>query len=342
MSIKSEVVIPFVHPVYVRSILDCLQNRGVPPSDVLAGVGLAWKDLRDGSPFVDFSVFRRFVARAIQCSGEPALGLIAGAMFQPYHTPMGIAAVTSDNLGLGLRFAIQNAKLIIRGMDFQLDNGPRWSTLKVRPMRPLCETQVFVLQSILGALLRLVEAILGRPVDEHTVGLPYARPPGPDLPYFRYARTVEFDQQCLTFQLPVNLLRSPSASADAKAFLVAVQACRKMESELGQVEFIQRVRQALQERLAANPELSELAPDLGVSARTLVRRLAESRLTYSDIKDDLRKSHAAWYLQHTELSIKVVASQLGYNDPTNFSRKFKDWYCMPPSKMRSAVRSGLN
>ena len=209
-------------------------------------------------------------------------------------------------------------------------------------MRPLCETQVFVLQSILGAYLRLVETILGRPADELTIGLPYARPPGADVPYFRYARRVEFDQQCLTFQLPVNLLCSPSTAADAKAFLVAAQACRKMESELKQVEFIQRVRQALQERLSANPEMSELAPDLGVSARTLVRRLIESGLTYSDIKDDLRKSHAAWYLQHTELSMKGIASQLGYNDPTNFSRKFKDWYRMPPSKMRRTFRSGLD
>lgn len=115
-----------------------------------------------------------------------------------------------------------------------------------------------------------------------------------------------------------------------------------MESELKQVEFIQRVRQALQERLSANPELSELASDLGVSARTLVRRLMESGLTYSDIKDDLRKSHAAWYLQHTELSMSVIASQLGYHDPTNFSRKFKDWYRMPPSKMRHTLRKGID
>ena len=57
-----------------------------------------------------------------------------------------------------------------------------------------------------------------------------------------------------------------------------------------------------------------------MSVRTLVRRLAEADLTFSDIKDDLRKRHAAWYLQHTELSMEAIASQLGYNDPTNFSR----------------------
>ena len=342
MSIKGEVAIPFAHPVYVRSILDCLNSRGVRPSEVLASAGLAWHELCDGQRMVDFSVFRRFVAHAIQCSGEPALGLMAGSMLQPYHSPVGIAAVTSDSLGQGLQYLSRHAKLIFGSMDFQVDNGPRWSTLKVKTLRPLCETHVFVMQSVLGAHCRLLEAILGRPVDELTVGLPYSRPTGNDVPCLRYVRRVEFDQEHLTFQLPMELLRSPSNAADTKAFLEAAQACRKMESELGHGEFVQRVRHALLERLTTNPDVSELALDLGVSSRTLVRRLAEVGVTYSDIKDDLRKSHAAWYLQHTELSMEAIASQLGYNDPTNFSRKFKNWYRVPPSKMRRALRSGLH
>ena len=92
MTVQGEVAIPFAHPVYIRSIVDCLNSRGVRPSEVLASAGLAWQDLSDGQRLVDFSVFRRFVAHAIQCSGDPALGLMAGSMLQPYHTPMGIAS----------------------------------------------------------------------------------------------------------------------------------------------------------------------------------------------------------------------------------------------------------
>ena len=108
---------------------------------------------------------------------------------------------------------------------------------------------------------------------------------------------------------------------------------------------MQRVRHALLERLTRNPEVGELAVDLGISSRTLVRRLANVGVTYSDIKDELRKTHAAWYLQHTELSMEAIASQLGYNDPTSFSRKFKNWYrcrrarCGRPAR-RIALRQG--
>ena len=213
MNTQGEVAIPFVHPIYVRCILDCLNNRGVRASEVLASAGLAWQDLCDGKPLLDFSVFRRFVAHAIQCSGEPALGLIAGSMLQPYHSPIGMAAVTSDTLGQGLEFVSRHAKLIFRSMDFQMDIGPRWSTISASPLRPLCETHVFVMQSIVGAHTRMVEAILGRPCDELSVGLPYPRPAGSDVPCLRYIRNVEFDHPCLTLRLPTALLSEPSSSA---------------------------------------------------------------------------------------------------------------------------------
>lgn len=338
MNIKDEAAIPFAHPVYIRSILDCLNSLGVRPSSVISTAGLAWQDLCDGRHMVDFSIFRRFVAHAIHCSNEPALGLIAGSMLQPYHTQVGIAAVTSDNLGRGLEFLSRYASLIFGGVEFLIENGPRWSALKVKPLRPLCETHVFVMQTILSAHCRLLDAMLGRPADELTVGLPYSRPADNDVPCLRYVRKVTFDQQYLSFHLPAELLRLPCASADAKMFLGAAQACQRREAELRQGEFAQRVRHALLDRLMTNPGVSELAVDFGMSARTLVRRLEESGLTYSDIKDDLRKLHATWYLQHTELSIEAIAAQLGYADPTNFSRRFKYWYRVAPSKMRQTLR----
>jgi hypothetical protein len=196
---------------------------------------------------VDFSNFRRFVAHAIQSSGEPALGLIVGSMLQPYHSPVGIGAVSGDTLGQGLEFLSRHASLIFGSFHFQLDNGPRWSTLKVMPTRPLCETHIFVMQSIVGAHCRLLEVILARPVDELAVGLPYARAPGDASHCLRYVRRVEFDQECLTLRLPVELLHSPCVSADAAAFTDASLTCDRMHTELRHGAFVQRVRRVLLE-----------------------------------------------------------------------------------------------
>jgi AraC-like DNA-binding protein len=334
-----ECAIPFAHPVYVRAILDYLGSQGAQIPSVLRLVGLAWQDLYDGRQgLVDFVVFRRFVAHVIEHSGERSLGLLAGAALQPYHSPIGIGAVTSGTLGQALEFLARHAQLIFAGLHFELDNGPRWSFFKVKPLRPLFETEVFVIQSVLGMFHRLLEAILGRHVDELVVGLPYASDDSSSG--LRFIRTVTFNHPCLTFRLPAQLLDAPSVSADRKTCFEAAQTCQRMASEQQRGEFVERVRNVLLTRMPDNPDASELATDLGISPRTLVRRLVEAGATYSDIKDEFRKTHAAWYLKHSELSIEAIAAQLGYNDPTSFGRKFKEWYGMTPSGMRKKLRRG--
>lgn len=338
MTVRVDALMPFAHPVYIRCVMDCLNGLGIRPSTVLANAGLTWQDLCDGHHMVEFHVFRQFVEHAIRASGEPALGLIAGLMLQPYHTPVGIGAVTAPTLGESLRFTTRHAQLIFRSLEFELENGPRWSTVRIKPVRPLCETRVFVTQSIVGIYCRLFEAILGRHADELSLGLPYARPPDNDDPCLRHVRNVEFDHQYLTFRLPASLLEAPSVSANQDAFDNATRACQRMALELKQGGFVERVRRSLLEGLNTNPEVAKVATDMGIPTRTLTRRLAEAGLTYSDLKDELRKTHAAWYLQHTELSIEAIASQLGYTDTAIFSRKFKCWYRVAPSKMRQTLR----
>lgn len=36
--------------------------------------------------------------------------------------------------------------------------------------------------------------------------------------------------------------------------------------------------------------------------------------------------------------MEAIATQLGYSNPTNFSRRFKDWYQVPPSELRKSLR----
>ena len=334
----NEVCVPFAHPVYVRSVLDYLNSCGVPPSRVLDSAGLTWRELGNEHRMVDYAAFRQIVAHASRCSGEPALGLLAGSMLQPYHTPVGIGTVTGSDVQEGLRFFCRYARLIFGSFDFRLDSDARWLTMEVRPLRPLCEIHLFAVHSILGMFCRLLEAMLKRPVDELVVGLPYARPASGRDGCDHFVRRIDYDRDCLSFSLPAELARLPCGSSDREAFLNATQSCQRLELESGRGALVQRVRDALLEQLSENPDLSRLAGDLKLSPRTLKRKLAEVGFSVSDIKDDLRKSNAIWYLQHTDLSIEAIALQLGYADTTNFSRRFRFWYQVAPSRMRQDLR----
>jgi AraC-like DNA-binding protein len=83
--------------------------------------------------------------------------------------------------------------------------------------------------------------------------------------------------------------------------------------------------------------LSEVAARLGVSIRTLERRLATESVSFGDVLDDLRFELAKRYLQEPSLPISKIAWLLGYADPSAFTHSFRRWTGKPPKEMRAAA-----
>jgi AraC-like DNA-binding protein len=82
---------------------------------------------------------------------------------------------------------------------------------------------------------------------------------------------------------------------------------------------------------------TELARALGLSKRTLERKLREDHLSLRKIKQQLRIEMAAELLK-VGLDAKVVAQQVGFADHSSFSRAFRRWTGTPPSQYKKAVK----
>jgi AraC-like DNA-binding protein len=81
--------------------------------------------------------------------------------------------------------------------------------------------------------------------------------------------------------------------------------------------------------------VSEIARRLGVSQRTLARRLSVEGLTFSDVLENLRSDLAARYLTEVDLSISQVAWLLGYQEASAFTHAFRRWTGKTPREARS-------
>jgi AraC-like DNA-binding protein len=81
-------------------------------------------------------------------------------------------------------------------------------------------------------------------------------------------------------------------------------------------------------------ELSEVARQLGMSSRTLSRKLREEDVTYAGILDQLRSVLAKRYLSGRELSVTEIAWLLGYREVSSFTHAFKRWTGMTPREFR--------
>ncbi|WP_286267323.1 AraC family transcriptional regulator [Thalassotalea atypica] len=80
------------------------------------------------------------------------------------------------------------------------------------------------------------------------------------------------------------------------------------------------------------PTQQELAMQLGMSVRTLQRKLNNENQSYMTIKDTVRQRKATFYLEHTEKSINEVAEKCGFSEIASFTRAFTRWTGMTPSK----------
>lgn len=87
-------------------------------------------------------------------------------------------------------------------------------------------------------------------------------------------------------------------------------------------------------------DLPSAAAVLGLSPRTLQRRLEDRNVAFEDIVDRRRHIIASERLARPEASVTETAMQLGYSDVAHFNRAFRRWEGRSPTEFRRSRLSG--
>jgi len=117
-----------------------------------------------------------------------------------------------------------------------------------------------------------------------------------------------------------------------------------LEQELAKVAGTQsisrRIRDVLVRALSEGvPKMEEVARRLGMSARSLHRRLAEDGLSFQVLTEETRKDLAIALLKQDQYSLAEVAFLTGFSEQSAFTRAFKRWLGETPAAYRKN-RSG--
>lgn len=86
------------------------------------------------------------------------------------------------------------------------------------------------------------------------------------------------------------------------------------------------------------PDFEAVATDLGMAPQTLRRRLKDEGNSYQDIKDNLRRDAAIYYLSKPHLSINEITYMMGFSEPSTFHRAFKKWTGLTPGDYRLGLK----
>ncbi|OBR54766.1 AraC family transcriptional regulator [Paraburkholderia tropica] len=83
------------------------------------------------------------------------------------------------------------------------------------------------------------------------------------------------------------------------------------------------------------PTMAALALRLGLSGRTLQRRLAECGTSFQQQLDGVRRTAASRFLAETELDPVAISMLLGFAEPNSFARAFRGWERTTPLRWRA-------
>ena len=82
------------------------------------------------------------------------------------------------------------------------------------------------------------------------------------------------------------------------------------------------------------PRISDIAGRLGMSGRTLQRRLADRGYTFQDLVDESRRQLAERLLAETAYPLAEIAFLTGFSEQSAFNRAFKRWAGQTPRSFR--------
>ncbi len=117
-----------------------------------------------------------------------------------------------------------------------------------------------------------------------------------------------------------------------------------LDAELRKVEADRTLRQMVHDAIAPSlsagvPKIPLVARRLGLSERTLQRRLSDEGLSFQKLVDEARRELAEGLLVQSDYSLAEVAFLTGFSEQSAFNRAFKRWMNQTPASYREARTS---
>jgi AraC-like DNA-binding protein len=302
----------------VAVLVEVGRRHGMSHRSMLAGTGLS-ADLDVPGAEVTAGQELRVVRNLCGRLGPDSGSAVGRAYHLGSFGPFGFAVLASRTVGdamnialrfidLSYAFAIPRAEVVDNDVHVQVDGR----TLPADVRRFLVARDATAVQSILDELVP--GGVGGRLVLEDDDAV------------------LRFDVAELDRPLPRGDLESLSVYQELCAAVVDVRRHRS--------GITQDTRVLIAQQLPAGAPMEVVARALGLSSRSLRRRLACESVSYQTLLDEVRESVARGLLQgRATLPVEDLAIRLGYASATSFIHAFRRWTGTTPSAYaRAAVR----
>ncbi|MCG8443537.1 MAG: AraC family transcriptional regulator [Caulobacterales bacterium] len=291
----------------------------------------------DAADGVDLSAFVRMLERLGARADEPGLSWSMGQEAD-YATrgDVGRAVLGAPTLGAAFRRLSEYFPLIQDATDLRLEAGPRWAILSYRILDHEIWPRHHDAMYSLGIYAAMVKAAAPEAWREVEITVE-AEPHAAKCDVSRIVRAnVAYGGDANMLRFPVGLLDRPLTLARPVETSAITGLTRALVDKRRRSSLAARVRHAIFREMSDGMVGQEhIARELGMSSRTLRRKLTADGKSFQGVLDDCRMRVAALeFRSRPGLSLSELALRLGYSEHSTFSRAFARWAGMAPQEFR--------
>ena len=320
-------------------LFDRLRDAGLDVDAILRRANLPRARFRVAKPQGTTAEFFALWHAVDEISGhDPGLGLRIGVAVLPDDdNVVSLAAMHSATLGEGLQRLARYKRLVCpERISIELAGGEarlrfEW-LLATEPPPPILADLIF------AGITNLAQRGTMKPVTPRRLELNRRRRNEVILRnHFRCELRFDMPHDVLVFDEAALALPMVRRNAQLHAILVP-----GLEEAVGRDDRTRTLsddlRVALSEMIVGGrPAIGAAARSLGMSPRTMQRRLGELGTTYQEVLDDVRRHTARRLLADTDLGVGEVAFLLGYEEVNSFTRAFHAWEGATPTRWRMSA-----
>lgn len=320
----------------VRPVLAGLEVLGLDVSLLRARLGAGDRIAPDAR--LDPERVQAVLDAAAQALGEPALGLrLAEVLPTGSFGFFEYASMAMPTLREGLRQAARFIRLLSERVTLSVEEAGGEAHLVLRQRWNMQRISHLVELALAGLFVRCRDAV-GEGMRLRRVNL--AGPAPRDAAAYRafFGAPVVFDAPVDELVFDRALLDAPMRTADRATAAALGTHGRGICPELEAPDpFLDAVRDAARRGLErGDARVSTIASRLGLSVRTMQRRLGELGASYSALVDDVRRETALQLVGRRPAT--EIALVLGFSTPAAFFRAFKRWTGTTPRAHAAAMR----
>ena len=317
--------------LWVKGLLQAAALQGLTETDILNQAGIAENCLSSGRlSLADTLAIWRAVE---ELSADPLFGFHMGLSLNPTHFQLiAFTMLSSPTLGDAIEKILKYQRLISDGGDFSLVKINSDETELI--YRPTAENFSYhQIDAVMVVVLSFARWLLNRTIAPKAILLSHSEHNGLVEYQNFFACRIEFDQKQNSIIFPASLLQESLVGYDPQLASMHEQMADNQLQSLTKPDIVARLQKQL-ELTSESVSRDRLAQQMGMSGRSLQRKLQEQGSSFQQVNDDYRHEKALQLLQNENLSLLEVSLQLGFSESSTFYRAFKRWQGITPGEYR--------